>query len=345
MKRFILLKYLTYALSIINSWYILSMDPTKYLPRSFDQVPTEVVRHMIRFCYNDKSKNVWPRFKTIISCTSVCKKFRHTLDSQTITVLLQLFTNEHKDQLLQHIIHTLAHKTCTAIFCDINPKFYPSTREIIVKLVHTGAILKEEGYDFLVYSAMRYNDVALIQLLFDKKQINPYKQDRHNTPLFFYAQTVEMAQVWEKQNIQFDASLISYLFPNILWTAVSENDVPSSLVEYYLHKGISTRPRSFDNSCLLHQLVDSCDPHINIKNMLHKGKLLLEKEPRLINTFNNYYQTPLDCAKLCLKAKFTRNDDKTAGKKLITFLKKNGGKLAKKILRSNERPPEKCIVS
>jgi hypothetical protein len=312
----------------------------------FDHLPIEIVKDIFCLSHDNSNKKSSPlkTLKTVMSLDVVCKKFRQALDLLTIKAIFQHYDKEQKDQLLNYVI-AINQKT---IISSIDYPLYQSNRKIIWGLINSEASLEK---NILIRSALEYDDKKLIQFLFDKNQIHQSTHDWNDTPIFFYAQTIEMIQLCQDNNIKLllDTSGKFYLsrnhdVPNILWAAISNHKTPSKMVEFYLNKNVSLQPR-FDGCTLLHELARCCSPNTNIDNMLNKGKLLLAKEPLLINCLNKELKSPLDCAKQSLNRRFALFDDTTPAQELIRFLKENNGKTSKKLLpHKPKEDTDECVL-
>ena len=333
-SNFVFTKYFVFFLSITNGTFLCGMDP-------FYSLPPEITRQILCHCSHndsDKEKDIIKTVKTVISLNSVCKEFQKLLNTETIGTLFDQYDGTLKSTMMKRIVFC---KEKTGTITGISPTFYLSKRRFISGLLCSGAELTK-GNCALVYSAVKYNDVELIQFLHDKKKVDLYQQNWNKVPLFFYAPSVAMIQLYEKNDIKLD-TISSHIYPNILWVAVGYNTISAEVVKYYLEKNIFAGPRSSDGLSLLHALAD-CNAHTNIDNMLNKAALLLAKQPELINAFAKDKKTPLDCAQRALDRNFSFFDDTAPADKMIAFLKSRDGKTSKELLPQTAKDEEECVL-
>lgn len=250
---------------------------------------------------NDEEKRAALKtIHTIITIKSTCKKFRSNLDAMTAGEMLKKYSIQVRNELLHNVIWN---KEKTETLQDMIPRFYNSKRFFACGLLYSETDFGKKSHDKLVNSALHNNDIQLISFLCQIKKIRLDELSENNTPLFFEAQTVEMAQLCEKNNVNLYA-VGSDSCPTILWKVVTNNDIPSSLLQFYLEKDITILARQSDGNSLLHELAIASGKDIkNIDNFIQKAKLLVEKEPELIDDCNYAGETPSDYAENTLTLK------------------------------------------
>ncbi len=326
-------------LQLMNASGIICME-------RFDHMSVETIRHVLSY-YDNDGIHATTTLRKVTLLNRVCKKFQQAIDGKTIGRIFEHYDKDQKDRLL----------TCTILngektsLSAINPAFYPLKRKIVLGLVCSGAQLKNESANMLIHSAMQYDDKELIAFLCHGKKIDISREHWDGIPHFFWARTIQMAQLCQSNGIKLDqipSPRLRDLYPNILW-ATMHHAIPSAMVEFYLQQNISTQPRALDGKSLLHQLAACCCANIDINNMLKKGELLLAQQPLSINALDNNQKTPLDCTKDALKQRFALIDDTTPAERLITFLKDKGGMTSKELLPQNNiktrQQTDECIIS
>src|SRR4030095_3726401 len=323
MKKFIFVKLMICFLGLPNSASAFDMNA----------LPKELIRPILSYCY-DRGANekiaIVNTLKTVIMLRSTCKMFARTLDYETIGTMFAAFNKEITNKLLDDIIFIHEKKGALGNIAIIN---YASKCFFAISLMYAGAELPEKAHNKLVSSALYYDDISLISLLCDKKKIDLNKLNWNKTPLFYYAQTIEMAQLCEKNNVNFNTiTSKDCYYTNIVWVATSDSNISSDLLNFYLEKNVPILPRSFDGKSLLHELAFvSGHSKVNITNFLSKGKLLLEKNPALINSLSHSKKTPLDSAIHAL-ASLGLFDSTKCTEEYIKLLRVHGGKTSQELL-------------
>jgi hypothetical protein len=299
MKKLKFIRYLFVCCFLINT---VSMQCMLKCVNYFISLPTDIVK--IIFSYSnkhtaDEKKAIVKTIKNVMALSCTCKKFRQTLDCKIVGEIFKKYSDEAKKYLLKKIVFRVkGYHGYRSLESDVHMQAidYLARRYLFLGFINAGAPVPEK----LIDTALYYDDIELISLLCEKK-IN-LCAFRHNIdePLFFNLQTKRMAKLCEKNNI--DLHMTSISCPNILWKVVSNSKISSNVLEHLLARNIAILPRIGNGNSLLHKLVISCTYSIkDINDHINKGKLLLKKQPDLINTLNNDKETPLDVAKGILK--------------------------------------------
>jgi len=335
-NNLVFIKYFLFTLSLINSIAVWSMDSSYFLP-------PEITRQILCHCsHNDghKGKDIFKTVKTVISINSVCKNFQELLDNNVITTLFDQYDNTLKNELIIKIIFC---KEQSVIANGISPTFYQSKRRLVSVLLYSGAELKDAGA--LAYSALKYDDVELIKFLHDEKKINLYQvHGWQKIPIFFYASSIKMVELFEKKGITLDSTSVDDSYPNVLWNAVTCNHIPVEVVGYYFEKNISAEPRSSGWS-LLHTLARNGYANKDVDNMLNKVQLLFKKQPASVNFLTKDKNTPLDYALYSLYCNSLLDlNDRTSAEKMVTFLEENGEKKSEELLPQPAKDGDECVL-
>ncbi len=343
----------TYLTNFEKPAILFDLEKRTYVTHSetaipFDHLPIETIRHIFSYYIsgNDTYMPGAPFSTRFCKLNQICKKFQQTMDVKTIGTIFQ-----HCNEVLNNV--TLAHiilKNENVAISAMDPVFYLSKRKIALGLLcsNTNTKLDNESRKSilysavknelgkLLYSAMEYDDRELIEFLCNEKHIDIPETYWDEVPVFFWAKTVQMAQLCQSNGIKLDTG---HLFPNILWTAITSDNIPSAMVEFYLQQNIPIQPRDLDGKSLLHRLAHCCgSTKVNINNLLHKGELLLTKEPLLINALDNASKTPLDYAQQALSL------NRESALKLIALFKDKGGVTSKELLWQ-KTSNDSCIIS
>jgi len=187
----------------------------------------------------------------------------------------------------------------------------------------------------LLKDAVWSNNKQFVEILFQNKVSPNIRNDEH-VPLFMFAQTVEMAEMFLKYGGNMNA-IDPVINCNVL-SVVLYPKYPFELMKFYLKNGVDTEFLNKNtNACLLHQLVDQCFRKMNwfwpdcgapdendlfycsgnypfyyaaanqkgnykINNFLQKGKLLLEAmSQKTINRLNKNGETAIGIAQKYLE--------------------------------------------
>lgn len=326
MKRFII-QYVIAIFGIAHGIQMFGMQQLSHRPTqqscNLINFSTDITQHVLSYCYQAPINNTDDALRAIITLLTlecVCKKFHRIFNPQRIGILFGDRKKQEKDMLLEAVTFSKIKKNQSA-HSKTASSFYSAKRPIILGLLHAGAEYAK-GKDAFIYSALANNDLEAMNYLFDKQHIdNLYQTTCSGTPLFFFARTIEMAQLYKTKAIEFDtASNTNQAFPNILWTACAMDDIPSDLVKFYLEQNVPII-NCIDGCTLLHKLADSIFSTTNIENTIAKANLLLAQQPELINAINDRKKTPLDLAQDLKKTRFADFFvDKTPITKFIAFL-------------------------
>jgi len=189
----------------------------------------------------------------------------------------------------------------------------------------------------LLRDAVRSNNKQFVEILFQNKVSPNIRNDEH-VPLFMFAQTVEMAEMFFKYGGNVNA-IDPVINCNVL-SVILYPKYSLKLMKFYLKNRVDTEFLNKNtNACLLHQLVDQCFRKMNwfwpncgapdendlfycsgnypfyyaaasqkinykINNFLQKGKLLLEAmSQKTINRLNKNGETAIDIAQKYLEQK------------------------------------------
>jgi len=342
-KKFIFVRLGVCFLALINHASAFSMN----------SLPAELKISILSRCYNNNANeaiavnNIMHR---VIKLQKTCKDFQQALTCEVVSGLFARFSDDTKTSFLDKIIvHNNNHernKYSDEAWSYIPSYYYSSKSFFAVCVILGGGKLEEFAHNKLVNSAFHYNDTALISLLCTEDKINLNNLHWHKAPLFFYICTVEMAKICEKKVNFHTITANDSFYPNILWRATFNKDIPSELLNFYLEKEIAIVSRPSDGQSLLHLLSLTTKYATADTNLLNKVKLLLAKNPDLINDLNKDKKTPLDSAiDVLASIRFVDLilDSTECTKEYIKLLKEHGGKTSKELSASCNKP-EECIL-
>lgn len=134
--------------------------------------------------------------------------------------------------------------------------------------------------------------LPVLQLLF-KNKANPNLKI-YNAPLFFKLKTVEEAQVFVENNVDFNPIFAYYQSNwgvNVLWCTVLE-EYPLELMKFYLDHEVDPKVLNHRGECLLHELADKFCLIKDMDDYFKKFELLLDAIPDMINLLSLNHQTP-----------------------------------------------------
>ncbi len=239
------------------------------------------------FChsyYKNSTLCLHESIKNFMKTSMVCKKINRLLTPETIGHLCETHHQVHKDSFLQKLIAGFLHSIpATILVCaGANPN-----------QMYVGQYVLEQ--------AMRKNDKRLITTLL-KHGANPhiFTCDKYySMPVFFYAKTVEIAQMFIDKGIDVDATDKNEKL-NVLWYILNY-DYPSDVLKLYLEHEVDATlicsSNHWSNGCLLHALANRfCYGKGRMNEFLKKSRLLLNVIPHMVNTLNSSGKTPLDVA-------------------------------------------------
>lgn len=250
--------------------------------------------------------------KTFMKLRSTCKFMYRFLTYEKIAKFCENYTPETKLLTFKNLMKV----TSTP---DDEIRHTPA---IIV--LYTGIDTSEikNELECLLVEAVKCNNIHHATILFRHK---PDPNIQHNTtPLFFYAKTIEMVQIFIENNVDIHTTISCWPGLNVLWEVV-KTIYPSDLMKFYLNNHVNANKlHPSDNSCLFHKL-----PWSNLSidtNFFKKAQLLLEAIPYMVNTFDNKEQTPLDLAYNALEIYRKKNRNSDTLETVITLLREHGGK-------------------
>jgi hypothetical protein len=263
--------------------------------------------------------------KSLMQLRMVCNGFKTHFNAKSIGQLCAYYTQYDKDRLLQHLIKNIPDK---ALSCEHFKERYAMSRFPAMILAHSGADVNSTDTcdSYLLEEAVLQNDIELVKLLLTYN-VN-LNREHYGLPLFFKANTIEMAKLFINNNANIHTVNEG---KNILWHLVLHN-YPSKFMRLYLkHKVDAKTEATSDSSCLLHYLARShyyiYEKIENTHTLLQMGMLLLNTIPEMINTYNNFLQTPLDVAQKSAK----RAKTPEAFEQLTLLFREHGGFTAKEL--------------
>lgn len=255
------------------------------------KLPRETLINIFSHCIvqsEDQVKSLEKSIKTFMKLSITCKFFNQLLTFETIGNFCKSYTLYVKSTALHSLMQHMSDKT------------YTIQRLPALILVCAGAYPNIEAYlgHPLIRDAVQHNDTQLVTTLF-KHHVDPNMKLRRLTnstsviPIFFYAKTVEMAQLFIDNGADVHMTR-SNPAGNVLWHIVDEDEYSTELVEFYLKLHVDVHERHpWDNSCLLHAFMNQLKVN-NSDDYYRKGTLLLDAMSDIVNQLNNDNQTPLD---------------------------------------------------
>jgi len=159
----------------------------------------------------------------------------------------------------------------------------------VIVLLHNGAdpnmVFMGES---LLHKALILKVEPLIKALLEH---NADHRDEHFLigPIFFDAPTTEIAQLFIDKGI--DVNKTNGNSHNVLWHIIDFR-FPSELISFYLKHNVNVNHiNEFDGSCVLHSFA----AYKEVKdedNFLTKARLIVAKNPALVNTVDHNNKTP-----------------------------------------------------
>lgn len=280
---------------------------------------SDIFNQIIACCHthdNNEIKALEKSIKTFMQFSATCKAMHKFLTHEVIGNFCKDYTPETKLKMFRTLMEP-TYKPGDEI------KHLPA---VILLCAGTENTHIKNELSCLLIEAIRSNNIQRAATLF-KHNADPNTQD-NTVPVFFHAETVEMAQVFIHNKVDID---MNSLWPdtNVLWEVV-RTKYPSELMGLYLtHRVNAETLRPSDESCLLHALGWS---NLNIDNhFLKKAQLLVEAIPHMINTINQRGETPLDLAHSALETYYKKNINPGTLNAVITLFRRCGGKTAQEL--------------
>ncbi len=209
-----------------------------------------------------------------LSC--VCTHFNKVLTPQTVGMLHKHYSLDQKNDFWQ------------TLMMDTDYEKMNSKRMPALILICAGATSNIQ-IDELLTNIIVNNKTQQAEILF-QHAIDP-NLERNNVPIFFFATTVEMINLFKTYGVDIQAMGCG---KNVLWHILTHNKYGPELMEFYLSEN------TLNTDGILHSLAAAqstyqCYGLSNI-NILKKGDLLLKTFPKMVNVKDKYGRTPLDIA-------------------------------------------------
>lgn len=263
----------------------------------------------------DPAQALEKSIKTFIALSTISKHFNALLTCETIGELCKNYSRTNKKKVLKKIMKNMH-------ISNYNAKRFPALI-LICAGADPNTVVNGSS---LLYKAVTHEDEQLLTTLF-KYNANS-NEACEVCPTFFYAETVEIAQIFINNEVNVHTTE-SHNKTNVLWD-VLDNEYPIELIKFYLEQNVdATAIRPFDNACLLHELAWS-NYYVHLSspdNFLKKAILLLDTIPYMINTLNKNGSTPIDLAYKSQQERLYSD----AFKELIILFRKCGGKTAQEL--------------
>jgi len=302
-------------------------------------LPQEMLNQIFSSCPTPaQAQSLEKTIKTFMKLSATCKSFNKLLTFETIGNFCTNYAQNDKDQTLQNITQYMNNYTYKA---KRLPALIVSCAGATLKPKHELdplfeiAIIKPKGdLDFLFEIAIRHADAQLLKALFKNHALVDLGRS------FFDAKTIEMVQIFIDNKVNLHVT-DNYSKTNVLWY-ILEDQYPSAIMELYLKHHVDAKKLRSDNSCVLHKLAKpSSICKINkVDNFLKKAILLLNAIPDMINTLNDYDETPVDAVKAFLQEAKSNGLLPEAFEKLLTLFRIRGGLTAQELTQQNTSPQQ-----
>jgi len=293
----------------------------------------EIRDYIISYCFvfhEDSTRSLELSMKTFMRLSCVSKYFYTFLNFERIGNLCKDYAQIHKDRALSQVARC------------ISTYRYEAKSLYALILVYAGTDATFE-HNRLLQKAVLEDDAQFVDILL-KHNANPYRYMQKEGPIFFYAQTIEVAQVFIDYNINIHVG--DHIYPNILWFILND-EYSADLMDFYLNHGVNARLLSDweGNYCLLHGLA-RCSYVRDRDNFLKKGQFLLNAIPDMVNALSRSRKTPIDIVQCSLESskEFYGEEHSIAYKELISLLKLYGGLTANELAKSKKKR-NNCIIS
>jgi len=337
----------------------LALQPEEYNNNDclLTRLPNETLIDILSHCLikdENSKKSLKYSIKEFMQLSTTCKNFNRILTFETIGTLCKKYAQGDKNRVLQNLVNDGRYATTRLpiliLICagaDANTRENTHTRKDahdemcirgtwlrdgnqIVKvnistMQQPSKVNNKINGKSLLGNAIFNNDAELATTLF-RHHANP-KVRNGFSPLFFYAKTVEIAQMFIDNGVNLRATDIR---GNVLWHIVI-NHYPSDLMLLYLKHNVDPKKLSqLDGSCLLYALAKQKRTN-NTDDFLKKGELLLAAIPDMVNALNKDGKTPVDIAQESLETLQPGSETYKAFEALITLFKERGGKTAQEL--------------
>ena len=302
---------------------------------SLASLPDETLMQIFSYCisnhkysYADYNKNILKPslandIKKFMQLSTMCTKFNRLLTIQTISDFCKVYDREDKLKVLKSLLDEMRQNRDDLVrlsgeICrwngdkaktlrhinyykkTIRSPFYPAL--VIVRAdperdIHGSKLVNTLSFSFsLLEAATIIDDEKLVETLLSY-EAEPWGF-LLNSPIFFLAKTVEVAQKfidYYKSSDSYSIHKTDHSKCNVLWRTL-DSGYPVEVMKLYIENEISSVHRDKTNECLLHRLVCKFYEDRNDGNFLKKVTLLLNTIPKMVNTLNFSKKTPLDVA-------------------------------------------------
>ncbi len=248
-----------------------------------------------RNTYTGEAKSAlitYSQILTLLSLSRTCQKFNTLMPLQEIIAFCKTLPSTIKDNTLKITIPNISKNydiskwICPEIYI---PKFNNNydNNLICLRLLHAGANpnikfqltdkIKLSPYSLSVISqAVDDNPLLVASAL--KHGANPNAKDNKGIPLFFYAKTIEMANLFliNKCHIHGKEGK-SANNTNVIWHILNK-DYPPQLITFYRKHDVNILKGG--RTCIVHNLIDLLEDYVDYglaDEFLEKCRILLEE--------------------------------------------------------------------
>lgn len=302
-------------------------------------LPKDVSDQIFSYCLvpKDQWAALEDNIKNFMRLRLICKNFNRCLTDETIGNFCKSYLPRIKDCLLWRLSMDDTYN-CSCVTGEKG-----NCPALI--LISAGAIIFDTTDQ--LYDAVIHKNVLRVAALL-KHYTNPNLK-YYGAPIFFFAKTVEVAQLFIDNGA--DIHAVDDYGANVLWTIALDRKYSSQLMELYLKHGVDAKKLQY-NACLLHELTSS--HHFRtieqVEDFLQKGKLLLGVMADMVNTLDDCLKTVIDRAQKSSQ----ECPEFNAYEKLIALFREFGGKSACELQQplctpkkpsKSKRKLENCIIS
>lgn len=242
---------------------------------------------------------------------------------------------KHFSKALQHHDQNDKNKLLTSIDYDYGQYYNKLCRSLI--LIFAGA--QDTRNDSLLIEAIYSNDTETVDVLFKENAVSISNQTWCCQSILSLTINPEILKIFIENKVDLNQKMSP--LPNILWLHIQNGEPSSEFIKICLDNHVDTTTiNSSDGNCLLHHMVSYPLYELtDINEYVKIGKLLLDKNPGLVNKLNHEEETPIDAARNYNKkdSTTTSKNNKKANKQLITLFKQRGGKTAKQLKKDQNQ--------
>lgn len=299
----------------------------------------DILSNILLCCHihdTNEAKALAQSIKFFIRLSCTCKSLNAFLNLETIGNLCKNYAPDTKNLILQKLIQRMAFFGNQSLSAGC---IYNAPILIIIHALEKTD--QKEQISSLLGQVIYQNNLPMLKKLYVYKvnlNITVSKTNFYAKPLFFYANTIDMVQLFINDHVNLQA--VDECDKNVLWHVV-ENNYPSELIWFYLKQGVDATQRHPTNgSCLLHEVAvmqsfnKAWDIAKNLENSINQGNILLNAMTGMVNALNHNGQTPLYLAQ-----KYN------APAEIIRLFTIYDGRAIPKFKPQNKAPHDHCAIS